>query len=202
MERNPAREDNAYRIFVSRRERRLWGAALAVVGAIYSTLGIAPIVSDQLRARGLLEPVFGLGVIAIAAAVMMVGWTGRPRGSEMGIWVGIAAAYLMSLARIELAEERTHLIEYSLVAVLTFRALVERAEVGRRPGRPALLAFLITAVVGTIDEVIQAVLPNRVFDLRDITFNVLAGVMAVASSSAIDRSRRRSESTGDIAADA
>ena len=59
-------------IFVSDRERRLWIATVFVVLGIYSTLGNAPIVSDLRRSRGLLEPAFGLGVTAIAAAVMLL----------------------------------------------------------------------------------------------------------------------------------
>ena len=178
-------------IFVSDRERRLWIVTLFVVVAIYSTLGIAPIVSDLLRSRGLLESAFGLGVVAIAGAVMLLALRRQPTVHEIGIWVGVAAVYLMAFVRIELAEERTHLVEYGLVAALTLQALVERSHTGRGPARPALLALLITATVGTVDELIQAVLPTRVFDLRDILFNVLAAAMALAASSAIVWSRNR-----------
>ena len=126
---------------------------------------------------------------AIAAAVALLTIRRQPTVREIGIWVGVAAVYLMAFVRIELAEERTHLVEYGLVAALTLQALSERSTAGRGPARPALVALLITATVGTVDELIQAVLPTRVFDLRDILFNTLAGAMAVAASSAIRRSR-------------
>jgi len=44
------------------------------------------------------------------------------------------------------------------------------------------LAFLLTSLVGTIDEVIQFFLPSRVFDPIDIGFNMLAAAMAVTAS--------------------
>ena len=56
-------------------------------------------------------------------------------------------------------EERTHLIEYGVVAVFIHEALTERASHGRRVPLPAALAVLGTALVGTLDEGIQAFLP-------------------------------------------
>ena len=44
---------------------------------------------------------------------------------------------------------------------------------------PALLAVLAASLVGVLDENIQAFLPNRAYDIRDVQFNVLASVMAV-----------------------
>lgn len=56
---------------------------------------------------------------------------------------------------------------------------------------PALLAIVIAALVGVLDECIQAFLPNRVFDPLDILFNVLAAVMAVTASAALAWAQRR-----------
>ena len=43
-------------LFTSDRERRLWLWTLAVVVAIYSTLGLAGMLAGALRDRGLLAP--------------------------------------------------------------------------------------------------------------------------------------------------
>jgi len=59
-----------------------------------------------------------------------------------------------------------------------------------------VVAIVAAAVIGTIDEGIQAVLPSRVFDPRDIMFNALAAFMAVAASVLLDRTRRRFASSG------
>ena len=55
---------------------------------------------------------------------------------------------------------------------------------------PALLAVLAASLVGVLDENIQAFLPNRAYDIRDVQFNVLASVMAVAASMALSFARR------------
>lgn len=181
-------------LFASLRERRLWAWALAVVVGIFSTLGLARTLADELRNRDLLDTTFAWGALMILAAVVALGLKIRPGGAEIGIALGAIAVYLMVFLRMGIPEERTHLIEYSVLAVFIYEALKERAGQGRRVPAPAVLAFAATAAVGTFDEVIQAVLPSRVFDPIDIGFNVLAGFMAVTVSAALSRAsaRRRS----------
>jgi len=169
-------------LFTSDRERRLWLWAIAVVAAIYSTLGLARTLTGTLRERGLLEATFVFCFLLVLATIVTQGLKVRPRGAEIGVALGVAAAYAMVFVRMALPEERTHLIEYGVVAVLIHEALTERASQGRRVPVPALLAILAATVVGVLDECIQAFLPGRVFDRRDILFNFLAGLMAVASS--------------------
>jgi len=177
-------------LFTSGRERRLWAWTVAVVLAIYSTLGLMPTLAGVLRDRGLLEAVFVLGVLLVGAAVLTQGLRTRPGGAEIGVGLGVAAAYLMVFVRMSIPEERTHLIEYGVVAVLVYEALLERARHGRRIPVPYLLAALVTSLVGALDEGIQGLLPNRVLALRDMLFNVLAGVMAVATVMALRWARR------------
>jgi VanZ family protein len=43
----------------------------------------------------------------------------------------------------------------------------------------------VTVLLGWIDECIQAILPNRVYDLRDVGFNTLAAFMAILASLAV-----------------
>lgn len=188
---HPQKQLNNKPLFASRREQHLWGWALAVVAAIFSTLGWVPTLARFLRDHGLLEGLFVLGLILIGAAILAQGLTWRPRGIEIGVALGIVATYLLVFARMAIPEERTHLIEYGVVAVFVNEALTERASQGRHVPVPALLAVLATAVVGLLDECIQAFLPNRVFDYRDIVFNGLAAVMAVAASVALAWARRR-----------
>ena len=62
-------------------------------------------------------------------------------------------------------EERTHLLEYGIVAGLIHAALIEREAHGRGVPMPALLTIVVTAVLGLVDECVQALLPNRVWPL-------------------------------------
>jgi VanZ family protein len=87
--------------------------------------------------------------------------------------------------------ERSHLMEYSVVALLIHEALTERASHGRRVPVPALLAVLATVLIGVLDECIQAFVPSRVFDPLDMVQNAVAAVTAVAASVALHWARRR-----------
>jgi hypothetical protein len=169
-------------LFSSALERRLWAATLAVVIAIYSTLGLARTLNEALLNRDLLTAAFGLGMVLVGATIVTQGLKTRPDIAGIGVVLGIVAAYFMVFTRMVLPEERSHLIEYSVVAVFIYEALTERARQGRRIRVPALLAILATGLVGALDECIQAFLPSRTFDPQDMLFNILASVLAVAAS--------------------
>ena len=180
--------------FTSPLERRLWCWALAVVAAIYSTVGLAGRLAELLRGRGLLEPLFVLGFLLVIAAI--VGSALKRQAGRYEIWValGVIAVYGMIVVRMGVAPaERTHLFEYGLLALLIHHALVERTRNGRRVPVPAVLTVVATALAGWLDEGIQAVLPDRVYDLRDVGFNALAGLMAVLASVFLARARRWDE---------
>ncbi len=44
-----------------------------------------------------------------------------------------------------------------------------------------LLALILSFCLGCLDEIIQAILPNRVFDIRDIFFNTVAVIMIIGA---------------------
>ncbi len=188
-------------VFSSDRERRLWLWTLAVVVAIYSTLGLARTLAGALREAGLLEGTtlvfFGFfALFLVGATVVTQGLKARPGGAEIAVALGVTAAYLMVFFRMVSLEERTHLIEYGVVGVFIYEALAERASHGRRVPLPPLLAILATAALGLLDEGIQLFLPSRVFDPVDILFNLLAGAMSVGTSVALAWARRWSRRRG------
>jgi hypothetical protein len=179
-------------LLTSARERRLWHLALTVVTAIYATLGLAGQLAATLRERNLLDIAFTAGFFLLVAAILGSGWARRPRWLETWTGLGIAAVYGMVMVRLFITpEERTHLFEFGLVAVLIYRALDERQRNGGRMFSPAILAVAATALLGWLDEGIQFLLPGRVYDLRDVGFNALAGLMAVAALRALAWARRR-----------
>ena len=231
-------------LFTSARERRLWAWTLAVVVAIYSTLGLARTLFDMLGHLNLGEGLFLVCCLLVVATAVTLGvrgetprstesgeapaWQGatrkhighirprsnavqagciaarmqrglcrgllglrvRPGGAEIAVALGVVTAYLLVFVRMSIPTERSHLIEYGVVALFIHEALAERARHGRRVPAPALLAVLAATLIGVVDECIQLALPSRVFDPIDMLFNLLAAVMAVTASSALRWARK------------
>lgn len=175
-------------LFTSRRERRLWFCALAVVVAIYSTLGLAGTLAEVLRDRNLLAGSLLFLMFLTLAAIVGSGIRRRPGRREVWVVLGVTAVYGMAVLRMGGSpEERTHLFEYGIVAVLIYQALAERARNGRRVPVPAALALVTAVLLGWLDEGIQALLPNRVYDTFDVASNALAAAIAIVANIVVSR---------------
>ena len=134
--------------FSSQRERRLWIWALAVILAIYATLGFAGSLAAYLRARNLLNAAFFTAFLIVIGAVALSGLKRRPGKREIWVMLGAAAVYGMVGLRLFMTpEERTHLFEYGLAAALIYQALTERARNNYRVPAPAVLAVAATALI-------------------------------------------------------
>ena len=180
--------------FSSRRERRLWLWALAVVVAIYTMPDLVRTLADALRESGLIEltpTMFSVGMLLIGVMILVQGLRERSRGVEVGFALGVAAIAVIGFARGIDAAERSHLIEYAVLALIIHEALVERKARGWSVPVPAVLAIAVTTAVGAMDECIQFFLPSRTFDWFDIGFDLLASVIAVGPSVGLRWLRRR-----------
>jgi VanZ family protein len=161
-------------------ERRLWRWAGAVLVAILVSVYPAQFLLDALRQRGwLTRSVWALFFFA-AVVLLVVLWRQRPSLGEWILFAIVGATYLVLLRRMTVIQERVHFLEYGLLGGLVFGALGARAPEAP-PWRQAGLAILLTGLAGWADELLQAVLPNRVYDLRDVGFNTLAGAMVVGT---------------------
>ncbi len=173
----------------------MWLWVLAAAVAIYSTLGLTGTLAQRTSEGS--DPLdvflffFVVGLLGLT--VLSYGLHIRPRGVEIGVLLGILMVYFMMFARMTLAE-RTHLIEYSVLATFIREALYEGKAGGRCIPSPGLLAVLVTTLVGTIDEYIQVFLPSRVFDPIDILFNFLAAMTTVVALATLAWIRRRTRS--------
>lgn len=191
-------------IFSSKRERRLWLALLIVLGAIYATLGQAPAVvaamGEQILNSIGANLVFAIIVILVVVPVFFI--DKRLSRAESAVGFGILTVYLLAWLRLGSWEERTHLFEYALVAALAHEALLERRDNGRPVPAPALLALIISLSLGWLDEGIQSMLPNRVFDLIDVAFNSIAATMIIGARWVVARLRTWMEGRRSGAQDA
>lgn len=175
--------------FGSAVERRWWIAVAATLGAVYGSLSWLQVALDALRERNLLrKSIFAAAALVVAG---VVGWLLRRRAGwrEWATLALCALAYVLVASRFEVIQERIHLLQYGLIALLVLGALEARASRGaaRFAGavatapRDAARAVVLTAAAGWLDEGIQGILPNRHYDLRDVGLNALAGAMAVGT---------------------
>lgn len=177
-------------IFKSSREKRLWLYASLVLVAIFSTLALGRPLQEMLRDQNVQAVFFLLGMILTAAAILVHGLRVRPSKTELAIWLGLAAVYIMFVFRLG-APERSHLMEYSVLAIFIHKALMERGTQEKQILMPALFAFLATAIIGVLDECIQIFLPSRIFDPVDMQFNSLAALMAIGASMILQWIRKK-----------
>ena len=168
-------------IFTSSREKRLWLYALIVLVAILSTLVLGRPLQEMLKDQNIQFVFFLLGMILTGTTILLHGLKVRPGNTEMAIWFGLAAVYIVFIFRLG-APERSHLMEYSVLAIFIHKALIERLSQGNQILMPALIAFIVTFIIGVLDESIQIFLPSRVFNPDDIWFNGFAALMAIGSS--------------------
>ena len=168
-------------IFTSSQEKRLWLYALIVLVAILSTLIMGRPLQEMLRDQNIQAIFFSLGMLLTGGAIIAHGLKVRPSNTEIAIWFGLAAVFIMFIFRLG-APERSHLMEYSVLAIFIHKAFIERVNQGKRIPMPGLFSFVIAFLIGVLDECIQLFLPNRVFDLLDILFNGFAVTMAIGTS--------------------
>ena len=153
---------------------------------------------------GMLRPdiinaaLFLVGMMLVGATIISRGLKIRLSGANLGIVLGVAAAYVLVFVRFTSTEERSHLIEYGVVAAFIHAALEERARQGRPVPFYPVLAVLATALIGVVDEFIQHFIPNRVFDPQDIFFNAIAGAIAVTAISALAWAQKRTHSSRPV----
>ena len=169
------------KIFRTDQEKKLWICAFVVVIAIFSTLFIGQPLVDLFQNQNTQAWIFGSVMILVGTTILVHGVKTKPGKLELTLILGIVAVYVMFFLRLGLSE-RTHLMEYSVLAIFIHKALNER--IGTKKGfiSVALISFFITFIIGVIDEGLQFFLPNRVFDVEDIIFNRMAAAMAMVFS--------------------
>lgn len=147
--------------------------------AIYATLGVVRTITNFLRDRGLLRvSVVAAFAITAAAVLWLVMRNTRNRSWRMMlVLLLVALAYAAVIFPMKSPEEKIHFIEYGGVAVLAHVAAPRNWSRGKR----FIACAFFVAAAGWIDEGIQALLPSRFYDLRDVAFNASAGLMALGA---------------------
>ena len=166
-------------LFTSKREKQLWLLAFLVFAAIYSTLFIGNPLAKFFADQNTQVIIFLIGMLLTAIAILLFVFKFKPNRVELSLIVGIIAVYSMLTMRLGLAE-RSHLIEYSVLAIAIHSAILERRRGGKNITWPALISLSLTIGIGIVDECLQLFIPHRVFDSIDILFNSIAAFGTIA----------------------
>lgn len=168
---------------------------------ILATAYFARAAVDALRSRGWLTGSFWLLVVAVGAALGVLTYqqtrSGAASPDGAGVfaqlpWRGlvIAGVYVSVFAAVPRIEERLHLFQFGVLAVLVEAALRGSRSTGLSGRwRPALLAALITAAAGLVDELVQGTIPGRYYDNRDVVLNAASGLLALFAAALWRRGR-------------
>ncbi|MFT3712958.1 MAG: VanZ family protein [Archangium sp.] len=152
--------------------------ALAVLlVSIYSTLAVIRRVTNALRDAGHLKTVVGIafGLAALAVIALLIRTPALRKPKTLLLVAASAGLYALVVWPMESPEEKLHFIEYGTVGVLWFLSLPVLWSTRKK----YVCAALATVASGWLDEGIQALIPSRYYDLRDVGFNALAGLMAL-----------------------
>ena len=157
-----------------------WLPALLWVAVIYTTIPFVRRLRELFVARWPAE-LIGYAVMAVvvvgagAAIVALRRRKNRLHFADVAWLLGVAAVLVVWTHHLMgQPEEAIHFLEYGVLGALLYRAL--RTQI---PDATVFIAAaLIGAMVGTVDEIIQWVVPDRFWDFRDIVLNAGAGVLA------------------------
>ncbi len=109
-------------------------------------------------------------MLLTGATVVLYGFIKKPKKREIIIWIGLGLA------------ERSHVFEYSVLAVFIHQAMMEHYRTHDLILKPTIMGFILALIIGIADEYIQKFIPERIFDPQDILFNILAVTMAISGS--------------------
>jgi len=150
----------------------LWsGLTFAIVPFVRTGVDF---VREQLGSGAFIYAVAGSVVLATVAAIYL---TRHKWSLGASVWlVGLAGLllYLTFGLADGSAEEAIHYVQYGTLSVLLFRAFSHRI----RDYSIYVACTLVGTLVGVVDETVQWLTPERVFDLRDVWLN-FTGVVVV-----------------------
>lgn len=148
---------------------------MCYVGCIYATLPVMRPILNFLK--GTFGETFSLVVyvflflVALGIIVLFqmqgTGW------KSFVVLFGILGVTAFILPTIKYPEERVHFVEYAVLGIMLYFALRETFQ-----GRKLFVCIpIIIFLVGLGDELIQGILPNRVYQFTDVLLNFFGGVL-------------------------
>jgi hypothetical protein len=150
-----------------------WFAAVVWIGLIYLTIPFVRKLRETFVAHWPAEfigyTVMAVVVCAAATGLILLGRQQSRAAVPNIVWLIAVAtiAVLWTRRLMGQPEEAVHFIEYGVLGILLFRALSGRVQ----DATVYAVVTLVGLLIGTVDELIQWLVPGRFWDLRDIVLN-------------------------------
>lgn len=114
-------------------------------------------------------------MVAPSIAFLIYVIKGRVHPIKTAAIIFLVVIGLILAWRVKYPVEKIHILEYGALGWLAVRDLMKV----KIKSTAIILAGVFCIVVGYIDEALQAILPYRVYDIRDIVFNSLGGIWGI-----------------------
>ena len=111
--------------FKTKKERRYWLYVFLAILAIGLSLIFGNPLQQMLQNKDVQASIFILGMLMMLTTIVLKGLHSNTNTMEWMAWIGLSAVYLMLFLRLGLSE-RSHMVEYSLLAILSLQAFQER----------------------------------------------------------------------------
>ncbi|MCF6155148.1 MAG: VanZ family protein [Candidatus Brocadia sp.] len=155
-----------------------WGIVIIYTLAMYSFLPFGPAFWRFVSGHwGNKLDYLGVFFVCLLGAYFLVYLIFQKQVKNSAVYIAFFSISLACLALLKYVcvngAERFHLLMYGVLSCSIFWAL----KLDVRKKRIYLYTTLLAFLLGAIDEVIQGILPMRVFDVRDIFMNWLSSGM-------------------------
>ena len=158
-----------------------WAAIFLYVSFIYATLGTGPVIWNWLSSfSGDKNTLVLYSIYSATGAAFLFYIIFVKKEKSILNYLFLILLFYIYYSILEYAQyprEKIHIGEYSLLGIMVYNAM--KIEFDRFNPKLYLYAALICMVIGAVDEVIQKILPNRVFDWRDIFMNGVSSVLVL-----------------------
>jgi len=151
------------------------------VAIIYATLGYALPIWNSINAffggKGVVVLYVLYGIVAIVALFYILFLKKERSIPKFLLFLFFIGAFLIMFKFEKNPGEKIHMIQYGVLGIFLYNAL--KIDFNRFDKRLYIFGSLISMILGSIDEVIQGVLPNRVFTWHDVFINGLSAIIAL-----------------------
>lgn len=127
--------------------------------------------------------------IFIAGGLILVLAIRQAKALSLTSWLCILIPLTMGYLALSIPEERFHLILFGVLGLFFMRD-------ARASGFGASYAFFLGSSVGVLDELFQALLPNRVGDMRDVVINSIGVAWGVLLAKSLQKNSMPKDNLG------